>query len=73
MVDLSDIGDPEKEAINALRRVQQFDIKSLVRAEELGQKLALTELVEPLKEVQSLFLLLPPEYLAFFPHNQRES
>lgn len=45
------------EAGDALRRVQEFDPKTLVRESELGTKFALQEVVEPVRQVINLWRL----------------
>lgn len=59
------------EAGDALRRVQEYDIQSLVREKELGAKFALRELVKPVERVQGLFLLIAPSHVRFFPEQQQ--
>jgi hypothetical protein len=59
------------EAGDALRRVQDFDPKSLVRQAELGSKLALREAVAPAQRVIDLFRLITPSQLNYFPEKQK--
>lgn len=71
MTDLAEIPVEGGEAGDALRRVQDYDIKGLVRERELGSKYALREVVEPLEKVQGLFSLLQPSHLSYFPEQQQ--
>lgn len=60
------------EAGDALRRVQDFDLESLVRESELGNKFAMREAVAPARHVVDLFRLIRPSQVEFFPARQRD-
>lgn len=67
---MSETEDIIEETSEVLQRLQDFDVHSLVRESELGQKFALKEAVEPTKRVIDLFKLINPAYLHFFPDRQ---
>lgn len=59
------------EAGDALKRVQTFDLSTLIREAELGSKFALHEAVGPAQRIIDLFRLLSPSQLHYFPDRQR--
>lgn len=59
------------EAGYALRRIQEFDPQTLVREQDLGKRLALTEVVEPTTRVIDLFKLISTSQVDYFPQNQQ--
>lgn len=56
-----------KKAEDSLRRIQQFEPKTLAREDELGNKLNFAEAVEPAGAVIELFRQLPTTALKGFP------
>lgn len=56
--------------IASLKRVAEFDAKSLPREAELGRGLSFRDAVEPAQKSIDLFRKLPPEALNEFPEVQ---
>ncbi|MEH6756061.1 MAG: hypothetical protein V7676_00970 [Parasphingorhabdus sp.] len=70
MVDISKIDDSAlTQAQNSLKRVQSFDVNSLIRSEELG-KYAFRGVADPAQKIVNLFQILSAEHLEFFPEQQ---
>lgn len=61
------------EAGDALRRIQDFDPETLVRATELGNRFAMHEAVAPAKRVIELFRLLRSTEVVYFPDQQKNT
>lgn len=56
----------------ALKRVQDFEVSSLVRENDLGNKFAFKEIVDPARKVIDLFRMIAPSHLDFFPERQKK-
>lgn len=59
------------EAGDALRRIQSYDSQSLVRESDLGSKYALREIVKPVERVLTLFKMISPSQVSYFPERQQ--
>lgn len=66
---MSDLENFREETRSALVRIQEFDPQTLVQAEKLGSS-AFSQVVEPAKDVISLFQQLPAATLDYLPQSQ---
>ncbi|WP_319826290.1 hypothetical protein [Thalassovita sp.] len=57
------------ETIEALERVQEFNVKSLVRKEDLGSN-SFHDAVEPASKLKAILILLPVSALELFPNSE---